>query len=181
MFESGLRLTGTRLAGVVLAVMVLFGLMVPASAQDSAAATDELEALKKEVLQLNRDLFILEEDLLFPASTQVAVFVSLDVGQFFRPDAVKLSIDGDELSHYLYTERDLDALRRGGVHRLYVGNLTAGEHELVAVFTGYGPEQREFTRATSLRFVKETGAKFVELRISDDAGKQQANFTVREW
>lgn len=167
------------LAGVLLASVISVGAV---QAQDAAAtATDELEALKKEVLELNRDLFILEEDLLFPASTQVAVFVSLDVGQYFRPDAVKLSIDGDELTHYLYTERDLDALRRGGTHRLYVGNLTGGEHELVAVFTGYGPEKREFTRATSLRFLKETGAKFVELRISDDAAKQQADFTVREW
>lgn len=181
MFESCLRVIGGRFAGSVLAVVWAVGFSGAVFAQDAATATDELEALKKEVLELNRDLFILEEDLLFPASTQVAVFVSLDIGQFFRPDAVKLSIDGTELNHHLYTERDLDALRRGGVHRLFVGNLTAGEHELVAVFTGYGPEKREFTRATSLRFLKETGAKFVELRISDDAAKQQANFTVREW
>ncbi len=171
-------------ASLVSAVLVTVTIGAVQAAQptgSAATATDELEALKKEVLELNRDLFILEEDLLFPASTQIAVFVSLDVGQFFRPDAVKLSIDGKELNHHLYTERDLDALRRGGTHRLYVGNLTAGEHELVAVFTGYGPEKREFTRATSLRFLKETGAKFVELRINDDAAKQQADFTVREW
>ncbi len=169
------------LVSVVLAMVMVAKVQAAQPAGSAATATDELEALKKEVLELNRDLFILEEDLLFPASTQIAVFVSLDVGQFFRPDAVKLSIDGKELNHHLYTERDLDALRRGGTHRLYVGNLTAGEHELVAVFTGYGPEKREFTRATSLRFLKETGAKFVELRINDDAAKQQADFTVREW
>ena len=157
-------------------------LALPLAAQDAnVTATDDLEALKKEVLELNRDLFILEEDLLFPASTQVAVFVSVDTGKFFRPDAVKLSIDGKELTHYLYTERDIDALRRGGVQRLHVGNITAGEHELVVMFTGYGPDNREFTRATSLQFVKETGAKFLEIRVVDDASKQQARFEVRQW
>lgn len=146
-----------------------------------AAATDELEALKKEVLDLNRDLFILEEDLLFPASTQVAVFVSLDVGKYFRPDAVKLNIDGKQVGNHLYTERDVSALKRGGVQRLFIGNLTAGQHEVVALFTGLGPESREYTRATSITFVKETGAKFIELRIVDDNAKQQANFEVRQW
>lgn len=146
-----------------------------------AAATDELETLKKEVLELNRDLFVLEEDLLFPASTQMAVYVSVDIGRYFEVDAVKLTMDGKEVTHHLYTARDLDALRRGGVQRLYVGNVGTGSHELVAIFTGYGPDHREYTRASDLKFVKETGAKYVELRIVDDTAKQQANFDVREW
>ena len=165
-------------------ILLLLGLLLALTvgAQEApGAAADDLEALKKDVLELNRDLFILEEDLLFPASTQVAVFVSLDNGHFFRPDAAKLSIDGIELAHYLYTERDFDALRRGGVQRLHVGNITSGQHELVIVFTGYGPDKREFTRATSLQFVKETGAKFLEVRVVDDASKQQARFEVRQW
>ncbi len=172
---------------VSLAVVVLIGQPLwaqeesPATPNAGAAATDELEALKKEVLELNRDLFILEEDLLFPASTQIAVFVSLDIGRYFRPDAVKLSIDGKQVNNHLYTDRDVSALKRGGVQRLYIGNLSAGQHELVALFTGVGPENREFTRATSISFVKETGAKYVELRITDDSAKQQANFEVRQW
>lgn len=175
---GGGRVRVLKKFGLVLALL----LAAPLFAQEATvSATDDLEALKKEVLELNRDLFILEEDLLFPASTQVAVFVSVDTGKFFRPDAVKLSIDGKELSHHLYTERDADALRRGGVQRLYVGNITAGQHEMVVVFTGYGPENREFTRATSLQFVKETGAKFLEVRVVDDASKQQARFEVRQW
>jgi len=175
----------------VIAVLCALLLWFPAMAQEAdtnaagsgagAAATDELEALKKEVLDLNRDLFILEEDLLFPASTQVAVFVSLDVGKYFRPDAVKLNIDGKQVGNHLYTDRDVSALRRGGVQRLYIGNLTGGPHEVVALFTGLGPEKREFTRATSVTFVKETGAKFIEVRIVDDSAKQQANFEVRQW
>ncbi len=152
-----------------------------ASAAPLPQAAEPLEQLRKDLLDLNRDLFLLEEDLLFPASTQMAVFVSLDIGAFFRLDSIKLSVDGKDVSHYLYTERDLDALRRGGVHKLWLGNLTAGEHELVAIFTGMGPGERPMTRATRMQLVKAAGAKLVELRVVDDDARQQVRFDVREW
>ena len=100
-----------------------------------------MQALKKEVLDLNRELFVLEEELLFPANTQVAVFVSMDVGEFFALDSVTLKLDNKEVANYLYTEREAQALLKGGVHRVYIGNLKAGEHELIALFTGPGPER----------------------------------------
>ena len=179
--------SGLLSALLLLAVLLLqlpVTLAADASANEPAApvTTEALAALKKEAIALNRDLFILEEDLLFPSSTQVAVFVSVDVGRYFQLDSVKLSIDGQVLNHYLYTERDWDALKRGGIQRLYVGNLSAGPHELVALFTGRaGAGRRESTRASSLQFDKETGPKYVELKIVDDAAKQQANFDVRAW
>lgn len=140
-----------------------------------------VQALKKEVLDLNRDLFLLEEDLLFPANTQVAFFVSMDIGEYFALDSVTLTIDGKEVSNYLYTAREIDALMRGGVHRLHTANLKAGEHELVAVFTGQGPQQRDYRRAASLQFEKGLGARYVELKISDRASKQQPEFVIRNW
>ena len=83
----------------------------------------EIQDIKQQTLELNRDLFILEEELLFPANSQLAVFLSVDIGEYFALDAVKLSVDGEVVSHYLYTSRQLNALQRGGVHRLYIGNL----------------------------------------------------------
>ena len=80
----------------------------------------DVQSLKKEVLDLNRDLFLLEEELLFPANSQVAFFVSLDVGEYFDLDAINLKIDGKEVSSYLYTEREVGALHRGGVHRMHM-------------------------------------------------------------
>lgn len=156
-----------------------------ALAQDAAPQLRNLDSeaqdLKKELLALNRDLFILEEELLFPANTQVAVFVSLDVGEFFALDAMELKIDGKNVSNYLYTDKEVDALHRGGVQRLYVGNLKAGEHELVAVLTGKGPHQRDYRRGTTLKFEKELGAKYLELQIRDSEKKLQPQFIVREW
>ena len=54
----------------------------------------DVQDLKKEVLDLNRDLFLLEEELLFPANSQVAFFISMDVGEYFSLDSVNLTIDG---------------------------------------------------------------------------------------
>jgi hypothetical protein len=141
----------------------------------------DVQALKKEVLDLNRELFVLEEELLFPANTQVAVFVSMDVGEFFALDSVTLKLDNKEVANYLYTEREAQALLKGGVHRVYIGNLKAGEHELIALFTGQGPNVRDYRRGATIRLQKGVGAKYVELKISDRATKAQPEFIVKEW
>ena len=142
---------------------------------------EEVQALKKEVLDLNRDLFLLEEELLFPANSQVAFFISMDVGEYFALDSVNLKIDGKEVANYLYTQREADALVRGGVHRVHMENLKVGEHEVVAVFTGEGPHVRDYRRGATIGIEKGIGAKYVELQISDKVSKQQPEFVIREW
>ena len=172
--------------GVIGLCLVLAGM---ARADEAASAAGEelrsldqdVQALKKDVLDLNRDLFILEEELLFPANTQVAVFLSMDVGALFALDSVQLKIDDREVANYLYTEREADALLRGGVHRVYLGNLRAGEHELVAFFTGKGPHDRDYRRGTTLAFEKGLGAKYLELKISDKVSGLKPEFLVKEW
>lgn len=141
----------------------------------------EVQALKKEVVELNKDLFVLEEELLFPANTQVAIFVSLDVGSFFAVDSVTLKLDDKEVSNYLYTAREAEALMRGGVHRMYLGNLKVGKHELVAFFTGKGTHERDYKRGATLTFEKGISSKYLELQISDRLRKQQPEFIVKEW
>ena len=176
-----------RFAALWLGGMLLCGAAAAEVPGDAAAAEEfqgidrEVQALKDEVLALNRDLFLLEEELLFPANTQVAFFLSLDVGEYFALDSVNLKIDGKEVANYLYTEREVDALHRGGVHRLHMANLEVGEHELVAVFDGQGPHARDYRRGATLSFEKGIGAKYVELRITDTAPKQQPEFAIREW
>lgn len=142
---------------------------------------EDTQDLKKQVLDLNRDLFLLEEELLFPSNTQVAVFVSMDVGDFFGLDSVTLKVDNKDVANYLYTEREADALVKGGVQRLFIGNLKAGEHELVAVFTGQGPHTRDYRRGAALKFDKGIGPKYIQLTISDRASKQQPEFVLKEW
>jgi hypothetical protein len=139
------------------------------------------QSLKQEVMELNRDLLALEEELLFPASTQVAVFLSMDIGSLFALDAVEVKLDDKVVAHYLYTQREIEALRRGGVHRLYLGNLRVGKHELVAFFTGKGPHERDYRRGATLEFEKQTDPKYIELQISDVTHNLQPEFHVKEW
>jgi hypothetical protein len=152
-----------------------------ATAPDTRALDQEVQGLKKDVVDLNRELFVLEEELLFPANTQVAVFVSMDVGDFFALDSVTLKIDQKEVINYLYTPREVEALLKGGVHRLYLGNLKVGKHELVAFFSGKGPNDRDYKRGATLKFEKGIGAKYLELKINDRQRKQQPEFEVKDW
>lgn len=152
-----------------------------ASRNEFRSLDEDVQALKKEVLDLNRDLFLLEEELLFPANSQVAFFISMDVGEYFELDSVQLKINGKEVANYLYTEREAGALVRGGVHRLHMANLKTGDHELVAIFTGSGPNARDYRRGATLDFNKGIGAKYMELEITDRVAKQQPEFVIREW
>jgi len=177
---AALRSVNILIALLILAIWA--GLALAAEPAVEVKGVDQdVQSLKKELVDLNKDLFKLEEELLYPASTQVAVFLSVDVGTFFALDSVTLKVDDKEVTNYLYTEREVQALHRGGVQRLYLGNLKAGEHELVAVFTGQGPHTRDYRRGASLMFEKGIGPKYIELTISDRETKQQPEFVVKEW
>ncbi len=159
-------------------------LLVPLSlaAENSASRLDDkIQTLKKEVMKLNRDLFILEEELLFPTSTQVAVFLSTDVGNYFKLDSVQLKIDDKVVANYLYTKQEREALAKGGVQRLFIGNVKKGKREIVAVFKGPGPNGREYKRGTTHVFEKGSGTKYIELKITDVSRKLQPEFVVKEW
>jgi hypothetical protein len=150
-------------------------------AADTRGLDQDIQGLKKDVVDLNRDLFILEEELLFPANTQVAVFLSMDVGDFFALDSVQLKIDQKEVINYLYTPREVEALLKGGVQRLYIGNLKVGQHEIVAFFNGKGPNDRPYKRGASVHFEKGVGAKYLELKIDDRQRKLEPEFEIKDW
>jgi hypothetical protein len=159
----------------------------PAAAAPDAPPADfktldqDVQGLKKDVIDLNKDLFVLEEELLFPANTQVALYVSMDVGTFFALDSVTVKIDNKEVKNYLYTAREADALLKGGVQQIYLGNLKVGKHELVAFFTGKGPVERDYKRGATISFDKGVGAKYLELKITDRVAKHQPEFTIKDW
>jgi hypothetical protein len=148
---------------------------------DTRGIDEQTQALKKEAVDLNRELFMLEEELLFPANTQVAVFLSMDVGEFFALDSVQLKVDNHEVSNYLYTQREAEALLKGGVQRLYLGNLKVGDHEIVAIFNGKGPNERDYRRGATLQFAKAVGAKYLELKITDSQRRGQPEFEIKDW
>jgi hypothetical protein len=164
----------------------------PASAAASAAASTPVEApkpaldtrvqaLKAELIRLNRDLLVLEEELLFPPGTQVALFVSMDVGKLFELESVQIKLNDKVVAQHLYTAQEVQALHRGGVQRIYMGNLKAGTHSIDAFFTGRGPNERDYKRATTLKFDKGAEPRYIELRVKDSTAKLQPEFEVKVW
>jgi hypothetical protein len=153
----------------------------PAPATTAPTLDGRIQDVKGDVIRLNRDLLVLEEELLFPANTQVALFVSMDVGKLFSLESVQIKLDDKVVSNYLYTPLEVAALHRGGVQRIHVGNLKAGTHELVAFFTGQGPHERDYKRGATIKFDKGTDPKYIELQIKDSTGKLQPEFDVKVW
>jgi hypothetical protein len=170
-------------AGAAFALTVEAQDKVPATnvATNAASLDNRVQDLKTDVIKLNRDLLVLEEELLFPASTQVALFVSMDVGKLFELDSVQIKLNDKQVTNYLYTPLEVQALHRGGVQRAFVGNLRSGTHEIVATFTGKGPHDRDYKRGTTIKFDKGSDPKYIELRIKDSGGKLQPEFDVKVW
>ncbi len=168
----------------LLAIGISFSSFVSYGAEpvnNNGTLSTELEDIKSQVLQLNRELFILEEDLLFPASTQVAVFVSVDVGRFFTIDSVELKMNEKNVAGFLYTDRQRKALEQGGIQRIYLGNLKMGKHQLTAIFTGVDGEGRAAQRAVTHQFEKDDETIMIELKVEDNQSSYRANIHAEEW
>ena len=177
----GVALAWSALASAQPATPMPAASAASAPAAPQASLDTRVQELKAEVIRLNRDLLVLEEELLFPAGTQVAVFISMDVGKLFELESVQIKLDDKVISQHLYTPLELQALHRGGVQRVFVGNLRAGTHAIDAFFTGRGPHQRDYKRGTTLKFDKGTEPRYIELRIKDALAKLQPEFEVKVW
>ena len=141
----------------------------------------EIQKLKEEILELNTTLFRLQEELLYPEDSSVVIFLSIEGGNYFELDSVKLQIDDTMVTSYLYTDREVMALKKGGIQRLYMGNIKSGEHQLVAVFTGKGPQGQDYKRAEEIRVNKEKGAALIKLIVRDNPEKKQPEFLHETW
>ena len=177
------------LSTLALIIMVFWVTLSRAESVSEASAVDgqeqpvalSVEQLKRKVIELSRDLFILEEDLLFPASTQFAVYLSLDTGQFMQLDSAKLKVDDQIVAAHLYTERQIKALQRGGLQRLHIGNLPTGSHEITVLVEGLGPEQQPYKQAATLTLEKGTQTQALEVRIRDQSASFQPTVELVEW
>jgi len=148
--------------------------------QQMRGLDEQVQEIKSDVLSIAAELSQLEEKLLYPSGTQVAVFVALAEGDQMRLDAVRLQIDGKLVAHYIYSAKELEALRKGGVQRIYVGNVATGDHQLEVLIDGKLKGGSEFSRTESFTFRKEVKPKLVELKL---AGPDSGNtpITLEKW
>ena len=141
---------------------------------------EKVQSLKKDVLDLSKDLSHLQDELLTPASTKLSVFVSIDPQNTLNLNSVQLLLDNRTVANYLYNTDEQQALQRGGVQRLYLGNVTIGPHQLTASFIGKDSAGQEKRGSLNSNFQKSLAAKFVELKISKgETNAPQLSF--KEW
>lgn len=140
-----------------------------------------VQSLKKDVIALNKDLRMMEEQLLFPSTTKFSVFVSMDTGQFFTLESVKLKIDGKLVATHLYSDKQRNAMARGGIQKLFITNINEGSHSVTAFFTGIGPNGRPYKRAENLDFDKGPVSTYLEVSIGDDGSLQEPTFAIKQW
>ena len=140
-----------------------------------------IQGLKQDVIALNKDLRLMEEQLLFPSSTKFSVFVSMDTGQFFTLESVKLKLDGKLVATHLYSQLQRSSMARGGIQKLYITNLNEGQHTATAFFTGIGPDGRPYKRAETIEFKKGPGSGYLEIAIRDNGSVQEPEFEIKQW
>ncbi|MBN2083586.1 MAG: hypothetical protein JW748_00065 [Anaerolineales bacterium] len=150
------------------------------SPQEMRGLDEQVQEIKSEVLEIAAELAQLEEKLLYPSGTQIAIFVALAEGERMRLDAVRLEIDGQPVAHYIYSAKELEALRKGGVQRIYVGNVATGEHRLDVHVEGQLEGGEDFSPAERFTFRKEVKPKLVELTLAGP-GAGGAPITLGEW
>jgi hypothetical protein len=127
---------------------------------------EQVQEIKSDVLVIAAELNQLEEKLLYPSNTQVAVFVSLAGGETFRLDSVEIHLDGEPVAHHLYTFKELEALRKGGVQRIYTGNVRTGAHDLQILVLGKTEGGSDFEKSARFSVEKDVGPKIVEVSLA---------------
>jgi len=140
------------------------------SQQEMRSLDEQVQEIKSDVLGIARDLSMLEERLLYPSNTQLAVFVGVSGNEEFRLDAVRLEIDGELVAHYIYSFKELEALQNGGVQRVYTGNVMTGAHNLTVAVDGLLQSGREFSSTETFTFDKGIDPELLGLTLSARAG-----------
>ncbi|MDQ1362191.1 MAG: hypothetical protein QG652_51 [Pseudomonadota bacterium] len=172
-------ITKWLMAGLV--CLTAFNVLAEDITRDQIKGLDEqVQDIKKDVIDLTSELSRLEEKLLFPSSTQVSIFISLGEADSFRLDTVQVKLDDAIVAHHLYNFRELEALQKGGVQKIYVGNIKTGDHELVVSFAGKAPAGGDLQRSASYKLNKDVGPKFVEVRIAGTASNAQ-EIQFKDW
>jgi hypothetical protein len=127
---------------------------------------EQVQEIKSDVLSISVELNQLEEKLLYPSNTQVAVFVALAGQETFRLDSVEIQLDGTPVAHHLYTFKELEALQHGGVQRIYTGNVRSGEHNLQVSVIGKTGSGADFQKSERFTVKKGVGPRIVEMSLA---------------
>lgn len=145
------------------------------------ALVSEADKIKQDIIKINQELYRFQEALLYPSNTQLAIFLSYDDNSAFLLDSIEINLDGKLVSSALYRETEVDALKKGGIQRVFLGSLSDGKHKLAIQFNGQGRNDRYFRRKKILNFIKEEKARYIQLIVSDNNATGEPIFKVKQW
>ena len=161
------------LAGLLIVLWVSGSYAQEATKEQIRGLDEQVQDIKKDVLGISAELTQLEEKLIYPSNTQVSVFVTLLKGDKFRLDAVKIKVDGKDVTHHIYTFKELEALQSGGVQRIYTGNIRSGEHTLDVALIGKGSGNSDYQQNASHKFTKTIEPKLIEVILAGPGSSAQ--------
>lgn len=130
---------------------------------------EQVQEVKSDVLSIAAELNQLEEKLLYPSDTHLAVFVQLAKGDTLRLDSMDVQVDEQPATHYIYSFKELEALQKGGVQRLHTGNIASGNHQIKVTVNGKLANGQEYSRSETTTFTKEIKPKLLGVTVSGDS------------
>ena len=170
----------TLLVLTLICVPLTSSLAQELAAGDMKSLDGQVQEIKSDVLGIASELNNLEERLLYPSNTQVSVFVALAENEDFRLDSVQIEINGELATHYIYSYKELEALQKGGVQRIYTGNVTTGEHQINVTMMGKLKNGNDFSETESFTFNKDVKPKAVGITLAGP-GLGKTTITVGDW
>ena len=173
--------TATRITLVALFVIFAAAAHAEGLSGDNMKSLDgQVQEIKSDVLDIASELQNLEERLLYPSGTQVSIFVAVEEDRPFRLDAVKIEINGELATHHIYSFNELEALQKGGVQRVYTGNVTTGDHELLVTVLGKTDGGNDFEHSNTFAFSKGVKPKTLGITLAEP-GLGNDGIDVGDW
>ena len=158
--------------GIGIAASSTGGVAAESASRKSASMQsldEQVQEVKSDVLAIAAELSNLEEQLLYPSNTQIAVFVSIEAGHEVALDSAQISIDGELVAQHIYSFKELEALQKGGVQRIYTGNIHTGDHRIEVSITGKKGGGKNFDAVESFAFSKAVDPKLVGIRLASQS------------
>ncbi|WOH38954.1 hypothetical protein RI844_06970 [Thalassotalea fonticola] len=140
----------------------------------------ELQTLKADMVDIAAEMQILEQQMLYPDAEQLAVYLSVDIAEGFDVSRVKLLLNASEVALINYNDVQMDAFNRGGIERIFIGDIEVGAHTVTAIISGETSNGQKIKRAVSQQVSKAANANVLELSVSYNRNLQQPQFTLVE-
>jgi len=174
-----------RSLATLILVLLICSVVTHSNAQDITgnevrSLDEQVQEIKSDVLSISSELSNLEERLLYPSGTQIAVFVAIVEDAAFRLDAVQIEINGEPAAHHIYSFNELEALRKGGVQRIFTGNVVTGDHELNVSIIGKLKNGNDFSESGDFSFAKGVEPKTLGITLAGP-GFGQNGIQVGDW